>query len=197
VNDAGHYHGEPIQNDEREFGAAKELDLLPVLDFRQHVVKQYYQDWQCNAVFVDAIDGPMELASCQNVDTEKETGNRKNTIGTENASLVEIIRSFSVLLVNGFERSYVLLALKKLLEVMISIQIQSLINELCNSRVLIQHTVYEWIEHGVLSEVEARRLQIDTVFKKSGLKNHATHKIIVCPNQKCLVHCIELVCHLL
>lgn len=121
MNNAGHDHGEPIHNDESEFGVTKELDLLPVLDFWQHIVKQYYQDWQRDAVFVDAIDGPMELASCQDIDAEKETSNCKNTIRTKNASQVEVIPGFSVLLVNSFERSYILLALEELLEVVIAI----------------------------------------------------------------------------
>ena len=72
----------------------------------------------------------MELTSCQQVHREQKASHSKNSVAAQNAPDVEKLLSFSVLDVHGLQRSHVLLPLKKLLKIVIAIQIKSLIYKL-------------------------------------------------------------------
>lgn len=71
---------------------------------------------------------------------------------------MEVVLGLPILFIDGLEGTNVLLPLKKLLEVVIAVEVEALVDEVGDTGVGAQHVFNYWVEHGVITEVEAGRL---------------------------------------
>ena len=139
----------------------------------------------------------MEFATGQNVNTQKETCYGKYTVRAQNAAHVVIVLGLFVFLIDGFERPNILLMLKELLKIVIAVEIQPLIDQVYDTRILVKSIINYWVQEVVVWDDEAGGLQINTIFNQSRLKYHAAYKVVVRADPVGLIYAIEIVLHLL
>ena len=108
---------------------------------------------------------------------------------------MEVVLGLPILFIDGLEGTNVLLPLKKLLEVVIAVEVEALVDEVGDTGVGAQHVFNYWVEHGVISEVEAGRLEVNAIFKQTCLEYHVPNKIVVGSYPMCLVGVFEVSLH--